>query len=164
MAVEIERKFLVDRTRLPPLSNGVRIRQGYLCAQPDRTVRVRIGADNAWLTIKGATVGISRSEFEYPIPVADAEQLLALCRPRVLEKTRYRLIVGDHCWELDVFDGDNAGLIIAEVELTRADEPFGRPLWAAAEVSGDSRYFNARLIEHPWPQWRDSAAGESDGN
>lgn len=127
MAVGIERKFLVDRSLLPPLSDGVRLRQGYLCSRPDRSVRVRIGGVPGLAGGQGCDRGYSQTGFEYPVPLADAEQIIALCRPRVLEKTRCRLRIGAHDWEVDLFEGDNAGLAVAEIELACDDEPFERP-------------------------------------
>ncbi len=153
MASEIERKFLVAddswRDGLP----GVRISQGYLSQDPDRTVRVRIGGDRAWLTIKGRTCGITRAEFEYSIPVGEARELLALCLPAVIDKTRHRISFGGHGWEIDVFHGDNDGLVIAEIEL--ADEGISPvlPPWIGDEVSTDARYFNSCLSARPYANW-----------
>jgi adenylate cyclase len=154
MAVEIERKFLLaDSSFLQGLS-GERLVQGYVSAGARATVRVRIGAGRAWLTLKGRSDGISRLEFEYPIPLADAELCVAeLCEQPLLSKTRYRVPVGAHVWEVDVFDGENAGLMVAEIELSSENEPFERPDWLGAEVSGDPRYFNSSLMRHPWREW-----------
>lgn len=159
MASEIERKFLVDRDAWhPDPAQGKRYRQGYLSNDPARIVRVRIAGDQAFLTIKGVTTGIERLEFEYPIPVADADQLLSdLCIHPLIEKIRYRVPWGGHVWEVDVFEGDNAGLIVAEIELPGHDTPFSKPAWVGQEVSADPRYFNAALITHPFSQWGGSA-------
>lgn len=151
MGVEIERKFRV-RPDWRPSTPGEQLDQGYLCLDPARTVRVRCGNGQAWLTIKGKTVGARRAEFEYPIPVGDAQAMLALCSARV-QKTRYRIGVGRHVFEVDVFAGRNAGLVIAEVELSHEDEPFERPDWLADEVTDDARYFNSALATHPYLEW-----------
>ena len=153
MAAEIERKFLVAGDSWRDGTPGVRIAQGYLSQDPDRTVRVRVAGENAWLTIKGRTEGITRAEFEYAIPVADARILLGLCLPSVIDKTRHEISYGGHLWEIDVFHGDNEGLVIAEVEL--ADEAIfpDLPPWAGAEVSSDARYFNSCLAARPYSKW-----------
>jgi adenylate cyclase len=156
MALEIERKFLVMsdawRDGGPP---GVRICQGYLNRDPARTVRVRLAGETGFLTIKGATEGISRQEFEYPVPAAEATALLALCLPPLLDKIRHERWHDGHCWEIDEFLGANAGLIVAELELDDADVEFGKPDWLGREVSDDPRYYNARLAVEPWSGWRD---------
>lgn len=155
MATEIERKFLVrDSTFLTALG-GQTLRQGYLSHSTQATVRIRIAGDKGFLTIKGQNSGISRAEFEYPIPLDDAEALLALCQSGRIDKTRYRVSVGEHLWEVDVFAGDNAGLIVAEIELRYETETFMRPDWLGAEVSDDPRYFNSQLSQHPYCQWHD---------
>lgn len=155
MGVEIERKFLVRSDRWEDQAVGsTPMRQGYLARGSGVTVRVRVAGDQAWLTIKGPTHGISRSEFEYPIPVADAAQLLDRHAGRCVEKRRFRVPVDGHTWEVDRFEGDNAGLVLAEIELTHPDESFALPDWAGAEVSGDPRYFNAYLAEHPYREWK----------
>lgn len=162
MAREVERKFLVAGTAWKTGATGVPFRQGYLSTVKERTVRVRTEGDRAVLTIKGLTVGISRSEFEYPIPVADAVRMLDdLCERPLIEKTRYRVPAGRHTWEIDEFHGDNAGLVIAEIELAAEDEAFERPPWLGAEVSHDPRYFNASLIRHPYRTWADTAGSET---
>lgn len=154
MATEIERKFLLRHDGWRQGARGRRYRQGYLSTAVERVVRVRCVDDDAWLTIKGATKGVSRLEFEYPIPLADAEAMLAdLCLPPIIDKTRYRIPHGAHCWEVDEFHGVNAGLVIAEIELGSEDESFERPDWIGEEVSGDPRYFNANLIAHPYSEW-----------
>ena len=153
MPTEIERKFLVADDSWRDGSAGVRISQGYLSQDPDRTVRVRIGGEGAWLTIKGRTEGITRAEFEYAIPVAEARELLVLCLPTIIDKTRYRVSFGEHEWEIDVFHGENHGLVIAEVELV--DEAIfpALPPWVGDEVSADSRYFNSCLAARPYANW-----------
>jgi adenylate cyclase len=154
MGVEIERKFLIDAARWTPQSPGTLLRQGYLASEKDCAVRVRIAGSEAFLTIKGVTNGVSRLEFEYPIPFADAETLLAqLCAPPLVEKTRHREEVAGKLWEIDVFHGDNAGLIVAEIELNAEDEAFEAPDWLVAEVSDDPRYYNANLALNPFKNW-----------
>lgn len=152
MAVEIERKFLVmgqPWLQVP----GVVFRQGYLNRDKARTVRVRVAGAAAFLTIKGVSVGATRAEFEYPIPLADAETLLALCEGPLIEKTRHVLIHAGTVWELDVFAGENAGLVVAEVELQSEDQAFVRPGWLGDEVTQDARYFNSNLAAHPYCRW-----------
>jgi len=152
MAVEIERKYLVmgqPWLQVP----GVVYRQGYLNRDKTRTVRVRIAGEAAFLTIKGVNVGATRAEFEYPIPLADAEALLALCDGPLIEKTRYLLDHAGTRWELDVFAGDNAGLVVAEVELASEDQAFAKPDWLGDEVTQDARYFNSNLAVHPYCRW-----------
>lgn len=154
MATEIERKFLVLGTEWKAGTTGVRYRQGYLSTVKERTVRVRIEGDHAALTIKGLTRGTSRSEFEYPIPLSDASQMLEhLCERPIIEKNRYRVNVAGSTWEIDEFHGDNAGLVVAEIELDAPGQPFDRPAWLGTEVSDDPRYFNANLIAHPFREW-----------
>jgi adenylate cyclase len=155
---EIERKFKVDMGQWQPPGKGRRLRQGYLCLEPGRTVRVRIGPDGAWLTVKGPAKGLVRDEFEYAIPTTDAEAMLARLRVgSVVEKTRYEVPVGSHLFEVDIFHGDNAGLVVAEVELDAPDEPFPHPPWLGEEVTDDPRYLNARLAQHPYREWPESA-------
>jgi adenylate cyclase len=128
--------------------------QGYLVNSPDVTVRVRVKGDAAFLTLKGASKGISRSEFEYPIPVADAEHMLRdLSVSPPVDKIRYRVRAGGHVWDLDVFAGENAGLVMAEVELGSEDEAFEMPDWAGREVTGDPRYYNVNLARNPFKHW-----------
>ena len=155
MAKEIERKFLVKNDDWRAGATGMPYSQGYIPAsRPGQTVRVRIAGDRGYLTLKGPTVGITRSEFEYPIPVADAKEMLkTMCDRPLIEKTRYRLAIGDLVWEIDEFSGENAGLIVAEVELTSEDQPIARPTWLGKEVSGDLRYFNANLSSQPYSTW-----------
>jgi adenylate cyclase len=152
---EIERKFLVRGEPWRDATKSTRFRQGFLSTDPDRTVRVRVADGRAWLTIKGRTVGARRAEYEYEIPVADGEHLLdALCARPLIEKTRHELDVEGHTWELDVFEGDNEGLVVAEVELASEDELFERPTWLGEEVTDDSRYFNSNLVQNPYTRWR----------
>lgn len=157
MAIEIERKFLVCGDSWRQGATGTTYRQGYLSLAPERTVRVRIAGDRGILTIKGKTVGMARSEFEYPIPLAEAAQLLdELCLRPLIEKTRYKVPYGGKTWEIDVFSGDNRGLILAEVELDSCDEPVELPPWAGQEVTADPRYYNASLSQSPYRNWRQS--------
>ena len=154
MATEIERKFLVQGDVWREGARGVAYRQGYLTTDPERTVRVRIAGDQAFLTIKGKTRGATRAEFEYPIPTEDAARLLdGLCLRPLVEKTRYTLHHGAHEWVLDEFHGDNAGLLMAEIELGSEDEAFALPPWAGREVTEDPRYYNANLIARPYREW-----------
>lgn len=154
MAIEIERKFLVHRELLPVLPVGETILQGYIPALNRITVRVRVRAGRAWLTLKGASTGIRRSEFEYEIALADARDMLAeLCQAGVIEKTRHEIVHAGMRWELDIFAGANAGLIIAELELPHEDQPFEKPDWVAEEVSADPRYSNQALLQNPWTWW-----------
>jgi CYTH domain-containing protein len=154
MAKEIERKFLLaDRSCLNGL-DGTRLSQGYLSRGDGATVRVRVAGDAAWLTIKGGARGIVRSEYEYPVPVADAVAMLdEFCAGARIDKTRYRLEYHGHVWEIDVFHGANEGLVVAEIELEHEDEEFARPPWLGDEVSDDPRYLNAVLIDRPYTTW-----------
>ncbi len=155
MATEIERKFLLrDESWRDIADSGTRFRQGYLVGAERASVRVRIEGEQANLNIKSATLGIHRQEFEYPIPLDEAEELLdTLCEQPQIIKTRYLVPYGEHTWEIDVFDGDNAGLVVAEVELAAEDETFERPSWIGEEVSGDTRYYNVCLVKHPYKDW-----------
>jgi len=151
MGIEIERKFLVEGDGWRAAAGeGVACRQGYLDSGKGTTVRVRIIGEQAFLTIKGATSGITRSEFEYEIPVADASEMLALCGEAIVEKRRYFIEYADMTWELDVFSGSNAGLVVAEVELEAEDQLFELPPWAGPEVSSDPRYRNGHLARRPF--------------
>jgi adenylate cyclase len=154
MGREIERKFLVCGTPWAAGSTRQRLVQGYLSLDPARTVRVRISDDSAWLTVKGITRGCSRTEHECEIPVTTAEGMMTLCLPGVIEKTRHRIHVGRHLWEVDEFHGTNAGLVIAEVELASETEEFEKPPWLGEEVTQDPRYYNASLSSHPFTTWR----------
>ena len=155
MGVEIERKFLVvDDSWRATATPGTRYRQGYLSTDPRCAVRVRTSADRAWLNIKGAAAGIRRREFEYEVPADDAHEILeALCVKPVIEKTRYNVEHAGHAWEVDIFEGENAGLVVAEIELTSTDEPFALPDWVGDEVTDDARFLNQRLVEHPYSRW-----------
>ena len=153
MGMEIERKFLVRCGWLPE-GEGVEIAQGYLTGAGEPTVRVRLQGDRAFLTVKGPPSGISRAEFEYPIPVADARELLdTLAAGRLVSKRRHWIDYEAHTWEVDVFDGDNAGLVVAEIELDNAEEAFALPPWVAEEVSEDFRYSNRYLATRPYRMW-----------
>ena len=144
MAKEIERKFLVNLDKIEELGQGHDIFQGFIPTTDNTVVRARITGHKAYLTLKGESSGISRSEFEYEIPLEDAKQIMAeLCTGTVIEKTRYAISHSGHTWELDIFRGDNAGLVVAEIELSREDEQFDLPDWVAEEVTGQARYFNA---------------------
>jgi len=152
---EIERKFLVTNDTWRRNATGTHYRQGFLSTEPERTVRVRIAGDRGTLTIKGKTIGATRPEFEYDIPREDAKQLLdTLCQRPLIEKVRHVLREGAHTWEVDVFEGDNTGLVVAEIELQREDEPFERPPWLGEEVTDDPRYFNASLVQNPYSRWQ----------
>ncbi len=152
MGIEIERKFLVvgDAWRQ---GDGVRFSQGYLNRDKDRTVRVRLAGEQAFLTIKGRSEGASRAEFEYEIPLADGQALLALCERPLIEKIRRVISHAGAQWEVDEFFGDNAGLVVAEIELQSESESFARPDWLGAEVTHDARYFNSSLSLHPYGSW-----------
>ena len=154
MAKEIERKFLVKKELWRPKDEGVAIAQGYLAADEARAVRVRLAGERACLTVKGPTEGIERLEFEYEIPADEARAMLALCERPWIEKRRYRERYGAHIWEIDCFSGENEGLIVAEIELARADEAFEAPPWLGEEVSEDSRYLNASLLRLPFSRWQ----------
>lgn len=152
MGKEIERKFLVvdEQWRV---ADGTKYRQGYLSTDKERTVRVRIAGNKAMLTIKGITQGASRAEYEYEIPVEDAEELLDLCQRPIIEKWRHEIEHAGMTWEVDEFFGDNQGLVLAEVELDSPDEAFDLPPWVGKEVTDDPRYFNANLVHHPFRNW-----------
>jgi CYTH domain-containing protein len=154
MGHEIERKFLVDLERWAPRDGGVHLVQGYLSSHPDRTVRVRIAGPTAKLTIKGRTTGVTRVEMEYEIPIADARVMLdGMCERPLIDKHRFTERVGGKTWEVDVFHGDNDGLVVAEIELASEDEEFEQPDWVGAEVSDDPRYYNANLLKRPFSTW-----------
>ena len=155
MGVEIERKFIVvDDSWRDRASAGMQYRQGYLSTDPSNSVRVRVSGDKAWLNIKSATVGVTRHEYEYEIPSADAHAILGeLCVKPLIEKTRFIVEHEGRVWEIDVFEGDNAGLVVAEVELESEGEELSLPAWAGEDVSGDVRYYNQRLVEHPYSSW-----------
>lgn len=152
MAIEIERKFLVqgEAWRAAP---AVFYSQGYLNRDKARTVRVRIAGDEAFLTIKGQSVGASRAEFEYAIPLADARELLAMCEQPLIEKNRRKIPHAGFVWEVDEFLGENLGLVVAEIELPTEETQFARPDWVGQEVTDDERYFNSNLAKTPFSCW-----------
>ncbi|MFT4533031.1 MAG: adenylate cyclase [Saprospiraceae bacterium] len=151
MGIEIERKFLLKNEdwRLEVKSNTT-IKQGYLNSNNKRTVRVRVRDDKGYLTIKGISVNASRQEFEYEIPISDAESLLLICEKPIIEKIRFIVLIDDKTWEIDEFDGVNKGLILAEIELESEEAIFRIPSWVGKEITLDSRYFNSNLINHPF--------------
>jgi CYTH domain-containing protein len=155
MGQEIERKFLVKGDFEKDVLRRERIVQGYICAEKERTVRIRIQGDEGFLTIKSAPNerGWSRYEFELPVALNDAEELLKLCLTGVIDKVRHWIHVGNHLWEVDVFHGDNEGLVVAEIELASEEETFELPVWAGEEVTGDTKYYNAMLSQKPFSQW-----------
>lgn len=153
MATEIERKFLLKPDVWKPDGPGRRMTQGYLSRDPDRTVRVRIVGDEAFMTVKSRRTGISRTEIEFPIALEHARDLMALCFQPVIDKTRYEVMHDGMLWEVDVFHGENEGLVVAEIELPAEDAPFTPPEWIGEEVSHDLRYTNSRLSEHPFQSW-----------
>lgn len=152
MAKEIERKFLVSGEFRQDSPESYRIMQGYICSDPDRTVRVRVRGDKGFLTIKGrgSEDGLSRYEWEKEIPVTEAAELMALCGSGVIDKTRYLVPFGKHTYEVDVFHGANEGLVLAEIELSDEQEAFEMPSWLGEEVTGDVRYYNSMLSLHPF--------------
>ena len=154
MATEIERKFLVEGTSWRQ-SDSVRLSQYYLNRDKNRAVRIRIAGDKAFLTVKSVTQGATRAEFEYEIPVVDAQQMMRFRDGPVIEKNRHVIVHEGFKWEVDEFLGDNAGLVMAEIELTSEDQPFTRPPWLGCEVTHDSRFYNSNLVAHPYSQWRE---------
>ena len=153
MAKEIERKYLVKNNDWQKLAQGVFYCQGYISTTGKQTVRVRIVGEQGYLTLKGENIGQTRSEFEYSIPLADAQEILeTLCDRPLIEKIRYKIPLGDLIWEVDQFLGDNAGLIIAEVELTDENQEIDLPEWIDRQVS-DPKYYNANLAKYPYSQW-----------
>ncbi|MDR1880339.1 MAG: CYTH domain-containing protein [Tannerellaceae bacterium] len=157
MAIEIERKFMVTGDFSKEVHYSRRIVQGYLCTSPKRSVRIRIAGEEGFLTVKGAAdeSGWSRYEFEREIPLADAEEMLKLCEAGIIDKIRHYIPAGKHTWEVDVFNGDNKGLVIAEIELSSANESFEKPNWLGEEVTTDYRYYNARLSQFPYSLWKE---------
>lgn len=153
MGMEIERKFLLSNDDWRPLGIPVHYAQGYLVADGERTVRVRVAGTSAFLTIKGKSQGFSRSEFEYEIPVDEALEMLQLCAIPVIEKYRTKILFEGKIWEIDEFEGENKGLIMAEIELKSEDETFVVPPWIGQEVTGDIRYFNSNLAKNPFKNW-----------
>jgi len=155
MGQEIERKFLVKGEYKPFVKETVRIVQGYLCSGPERTVRVRLKSGKGFLTVKGAgsNSGMSRFEWEKEITEQEAESLLQICKPGLIDKTRNIIEAGGHIYEVDEFYGENEGLILAEIELQSEDEEFSRPGWLGEEVTGDRRYYNSMLVKMPYSKW-----------
>lgn len=156
MPKEIERKFLINKEKWDLVEKplGCFFRQGYILADSEKTIRVRLAETEAFLTIKSKTVGISRNEYEYEIPTVDAVELLDKFAISELSKVRYNLVYADKIWEIDVFLGENEGLIIAEIELSSEDESFKTPDWISLEVTGDARYYNSNLSKEPYKKWK----------
>lgn len=154
MGIEIERKFLLKGEEWREFAKGDIIRQGYLSADSSRVVRIRIMNQDAFITIKSSTDGLFRNEWEYSIPFSDAEDiLLNLCQRPLIEKKRYRIPHEGMIWEVDEFFGENAGLLIAEIELESVDQPFSIPKWVGKEVTDDPRYYNTNLMLNPYQMW-----------
>ncbi|HUO04864.1 MAG TPA: CYTH domain-containing protein [Candidatus Binataceae bacterium] len=155
MAKEIERKFLTRHRDWSAMAPGIEVRQGYLSVTPGCTVRVRTAGGRGYITVKSATVGITRDEYEYEIPLADCNAMLdRLCQHPLIEKVRYVIPYAGHTWEVDEFSGVNRGLTIAEIELDSETEKIELPDWVETEVTGDSRYYNANLVRHPYFTWK----------
>lgn len=156
MAQEIERKFLVAGDFKQAAGNAVRITQGYLSSVPERIVRVRVKGEKGFITVKGIgnDTGASRFEWEKEIPVEDVRDLLKICEPGVIDKTRYLVDCDGHTFEVDEFYGDNEGLVVAEVELGDENEAFTRPSWLGEEVTGDKKYYNSMLMKNPYKNWK----------
>ncbi|MFC3562045.1 CYTH domain-containing protein [Pedobacter jamesrossensis] len=155
MGKEIERKFLINLPEWEKFDKpeGKHFRQGYILTNPEKTIRVRKTDTAAWLTIKGLSVGASRLEYEYEIPLAEAEELLDNFSENELEKIRHEITHNGNLWEVDVFLGDNEGLIVAEIELEAEDEAFELPKWIAEEVTHEKKYYNSNLTKHPFKDW-----------
>ena len=154
MGIEIEKKFLLKNDDWRKLAQGKEYRQGYLSSVKERTVRIRTIEDTGYLTIKGVSQGASRAEYEYVIPVDEANAMLdTLCEKPLIEKKRFKISYQGFIWEIDEFYGVNQGLIMAEVELASETQPFAKPEWIGVEVTQDSRYFNANLVHHPFSKW-----------
>jgi len=154
MGTEIERKFLVKDNTFKQLAGGTRYRQGYLNSAKERVVRVRTIDDKGFLTVKGITTGATRVEYEYEIPLKDADDMLnELCEKPLIEKNRYKIDRGNLTWEVDEFFGENQGLVLAEVELESEAQRFDQPEWIGVEVTGDPKYFNSNLIQNPYKNW-----------
>jgi adenylate cyclase len=154
VGVEIERKFLLAGDGWRALGAPVLLRQGYLSSDPARVVRVRVEGGHACMTIKGKSVGATRGEWEYPIPLADANELLErLCEQPIVEKYRRRIDFAGNTWEVDEFLGANEGLVLAEIELGAEDQLFDKPDWIGDDVTGDRRYYNSNLVRHPFSSW-----------
>ncbi|MCP3888539.1 MAG: CYTH domain-containing protein [Desulfobulbaceae bacterium] len=154
MAQEIEKKFLIKNDSWRSLGTGKEYCQGYLSSEKGRTVRIRTIGDRGILTIKGASEGDSRLEFEYDIPLEEAKEMLEkLCQKPLITKTRYKIPYAQFIWEVDEFEGENKGLIFAEIELQFSGQPFEIPEWIGEEVTGDQRYYNANLVSNPYSNW-----------
>ncbi len=156
MPTEIERKFLVkgDAWRERAVGAPQELCQGYLALTDRAVVRVRTAGDEqAWIGVKEHRIGRAHGEYEYPVPVAEAREMLALCSGSLIEKRRFRIPQGRYVWEVDEFEGDNTGLVLAEIELDAVDDVFERPGWIGAEVTDDRRFYNAALSLHPWPEF-----------
>jgi adenylate cyclase len=154
VAIEIERKYLIDLEKLNKLPKGLDIKQGYINTADKTAVRVRTKGNKGYLTIKGENKGASRLEFEYEIPLKEANEMLEkLCKKPIIDKTRYIIEHDKHIWEIDIFYGDNDGLIVAEVELSCEDEDIVLPNWVKEEVTDDVRYYNSNLMDHPYKDW-----------
>lgn len=155
MTQEIERKFLVDGDFKAAAHKSTRITQGYLSSVPERTVRIRVKGEKGFITIKGigSQSGASRFEWEKELPLEETRELMQLCEPGVIDKTRYLVKAGPHTFEVDEFYGDNEGLVVAEVELGSEEEAFEKPAWLGREVTGDPKYYNSMLMKHPFKTW-----------
>jgi CYTH domain-containing protein len=156
MPLEIERKYLISKdlwNKEESRHSGIHYYQGYLCTSSENTVRVRVAGEKAYITIKGQTIGFARPEFEYEIPVTDALLMFKMCVGPIIEKKRYKVEFASKLWEVDVFEGDNQGLIIAEIELKSTDETFELPPWIEQEVTGDKHYYNSYLSKNPFCKW-----------
>ncbi|WP_207422952.1 CYTH domain-containing protein [Desertivirga brevis] len=158
MKFEIERKYLLNKDKWANFEKprGEFYRQGYILKDPAKTVRVRLTDSNAYITIKGSVEGISRLEYEYEIPLADAIELLDNFCSSELSKTRYKIPFDGKIWEVDEFYGDNEGLILAEIELASEDEVYSLPDWITIDVTGDTRYYNSRLTDYPFKDWKEN--------
>jgi adenylate cyclase len=156
MAQEIEKKFLVKGNFKDEAFKATRITQGYLSSVPERTVRVRVKGEKGYITIKGIgnQSGASRFEWEKEIPVSEVKELLQLCEPGIIDKTRYLVKAGEYTYEVDEFYGDNEGLVVAEIELPDENVPFIRPEWLGEEVTGDKKYYNSMLMKNPYSKWK----------
>lgn len=155
MAIEIEHKFLLANDSWRALvTHSENYQQGYLSSNALTSIRVRLTADKAWLNLKSTTIGTQRDEYEYPIPITDASEIITnLCLPPLIEKTRHFVTIEQHIWEIDEFWGANTGLIVAEIELSQVNEKFLRPSWLGLEVTGDIRYYNNQLCQQPYTTW-----------
>lgn len=154
MGKEIEKKFLVKKDIMKSVPKGISLRQGYLSTDKSRTVRVRTDEKKAYITLKGISSGPVRDEFEYEIPVTDANEILEkMCITPVIEKKRFKLDINELTWEIDTFYGDNEGLVIAEVELKDEEQTIIKPDWVGEEVTGDPKYFNSNLVKNPYKTW-----------